>query len=325
MFAGYAFLIRHIGSTLVAAVIVGFAGCLLLRMVSLRDLIKTTVIYGAGIALVILPYAVRNLVVFGVLQVLPPPAPQVVFLGNIQVYFQKLGYMFFANGSLGGGIFTALIGIAIYYTVRFKDRVVRKDAVFIYGLILTCYFLFDSFFLIVYMSIYTSMERIAERYLIQCAWIFAGGLIYGIYLVLQRSFRSQPMLVKAVAGFLLFFFVMVQVFQASDFYIAQRPLKKLSQKIEPYAPLIRDLAPDYVVVSNVYDMSFYFSKRVVRALQDYGPGDLIDILGTKRKFAVFIVKPAQAFESYRYNPEWLSAPGYDKIFSDQTVDLFVPR
>jgi len=325
--AGYTFLMRYVGLTLVVAVAIGFIGQVLLRRVTVKDFLKTAVFYGLGFGLVVLPYIIRNLVAFGTIQPYRLPLQGTPFMFNLRDYLVGLGQMIFAAPSFGGVMVVILVGIAgILVMTCVKNREVYKRPSFYYVLILSAYFLLNSILLVSYWSRYYSPEKINSRYLIQIAWILTGAIVYGSNNLLVKLFRSKPEDKKAVAGLLILSFVVVQVFPVSDFYFAQKTNRDLARKVQSHVSWIQSLPNDYAVMSNVVDMSSYYSKRNIRALEYYAPNDLLYVFDKKRRFAVFLVKDDGSLASnLRYSPQWKRPFGYRRIFADEAADLLVPQ
>ena len=150
-----------------------------------------------------------------------------------------------------------------------------------------------------------------------------GGVVLAVDIALKKLNAWKPFDMGPVAGLLLLFFALVQVFPAADFYYAQKGVRGLARTIEHYAPLVRRLPPDYVVVSNVPDIVGYFSRRNVRVLDTYSPYTLAKLLGKERRFAVFVVKDGLFFGRSAWYPQlsW-THPGYRTLFNDENVALF---
>jgi len=112
----------------------------------------------------------------------------------------------------------------------------------------------------------------------------------------------------------------------ADLYFQQKRILNIAKKIETYAPLLSRIPEDHVIVSNVMDMTAFFSRRNIRLLNGYMPYGLIQLLGTKREFAVFIVKKRnEDYRSYLYPLSWLNPEGYRSVYSNRDVALWLPE
>ena len=324
--AGYSFLIRYIGVTLVASMMIGFVVSFLLRMIAAKDFIKTICFYVLGILLVVLPYLIRNLVVFGEIQPYHTVLPEFSLLTNLHDYFQGLGQVFFVKRSWEGLVLGVLLGFVIYFVIHVKNWIKQRKAWFIYAVILSVYFFLDSILLIVQWTTTFQAEHINERYLIQLAWILAGGLIFCVHAVLTKLFRFQPGVIKFVVGVLILFFFVIQIFPASAFWVRQRQDLYLAKMVAAYVPILKRVPVEYVIVSNVSDQAYYFSKRNVRWIGNNSPDDLRRLFRSKRKFVVFLFKRGRAFYfSGKLAELWKTSHGYKVIFSDKFVSLLIPQ
>ncbi|MEI7997972.1 MAG: hypothetical protein WCH62_00480 [Candidatus Omnitrophota bacterium] len=322
---GYSFLIRYVGLTLIVSIGIGFLGSYLLRIFSLKDFIKTACGYLLGILLVILPYFLRNMAVFGRIQPYHQLSFKGPFLATAHVYLQTLAEMIFASPSFEYVVLVFIIGLLIFIMRGTKTLFQNNQECFIYVLILLIYFFLVSVLLVVFMTMYSVPESIDDRYLIQMAWILMGSFVYAVNIALQRLNFFYSVDIKSVTGLLLFTFILAQSFPLVDFYDVQKRIKNLSQKIERYIPLVQRLPADYVVVSNVFEMTYYFSKRNVRMINNYTPYGVWRVLGQTRKYAVFLIKGDEFLSpAWEYLPMWQKPQGYYKVFSDNNVDLFIP-
>lgn len=325
LIAGYAFLIRYIGLTLIAAIAVALASSTLLKIISWKNLFRIFCFYGLGMALVVLPFIVRNQIVFGTIQPYQMPPSESPFIVNVHDFFQGLALMFFANRFFEIVIVLMMAGLVLSFCLGAREWIKRDKKIWICALILMAYLIFDSVFLIVYKSICYGPEEINERYLLQIGWILVGGLVYLLNIGLQKIKERQMFDLKAISGFLLMAFLLVQIFPAADFYYNQKKIKDLSKKIKHYVPLVRDLPKDVVIVTNVADITYYFARRNVRMLANYTPYGLVKILGAKRKFVVFLIKEKEFLSRSWYYPDvWKMPYGYTRRYSDEHVELLFP-
>lgn len=129
-----------------------------------------------------------------------------------------------------------------------------------------------------------------------------------------------------VVGGVVLSFVLIQIFPAVKFYKNQTQIKSLASKISQYFPA-RGIPADYVIVSNVPEIMYYFAKRNVRAIANYTPNDLLFKLGPYRKFCVFLVKGCSHLSpAWQYADEWKTPGGYFKrVYSDEQVDVLAPQ
>jgi hypothetical protein len=321
LLVGYSYLLRYVGEVLMLSIIAGLVVSVLLRMMTVKDIIKTTGIYCLGSGLVIVPYWIRNAVVFSTIKQ-SMPLSQAPLTYTLHMYFQVLAEMIFINRSFDIIVLMLMAGFGICFTMYARKMIATDKERFVYAFILTVYFIIYSVGLIAFKANYLFCEGIDDRYLIQLEWIFMGGLIFGVSIILKRLNRLQPISVKVITGLLILLFILFQVFPAKEFYYDQKGMTDLSQKIEQYVPLLRGLPKDYVIVSNVGDITYYLSKRNVRWLSNYTPYGLLYYLGSKRRFAVFIVRGAPNL--WMHGPDWRIPNGYYRGYSDKNVDLLLP-
>ncbi len=322
---GYAFLIRYVGLPLNLSIGIGLIGAFVIGLINFKDFLTTTAVYVLGVFLVVAPYVIRNLIVFGRIQPLSMRPSKISLQVSLHDYFRSLAEMVFTNRIFEGVVFILMAGLIAGFVLFAWNTVKHEKTVFIYALILLVYFVLDSVFLIGFKTIYLTPESIDERFLIQLAWIFMGGLVYAVHAVLKRLNAFVALDIKSITALILFAFVLVQVFPAVDFYYTQKTIKKVSEKIEQYAPLVQRLPKDCVIVSNVAEITYYFAKRNVRMLGNYTPYGLLKVFGTKRRFVVFIIKEDEFLSpAWEYPRMWQNPQGYYKFFSDKNVDLFIP-
>ena len=131
---------------------------------------------------------------------------------------------------------------------------------------------------------------------------------------------------KSIVFLLLLAFVVIQVFPAFDLYFQQKKIFAIAEKVKIHTPLLSKIPEDHVIVSNVMDMTAYFSGRNVRLLNGYTPYGLIQLLGVKRKFAVFIVNERdEDHPAYLFPPSWLAPNGYRLVYSSADAALWLPE
>ena len=324
--SGFSVLVRFVGVTLVASIVTGLIVMTVMRLISVKDFIKTITFYGLGVFMTIAPYLLRNLLAFGVLQPYNTPPSNVPLLTNLHDYLNILAEMIFTHYSFAAVIVMIIAGGSLWFIFYFKKSIKIKQGQLIYPLILFIYFFYGSIFLIAYKTIYYGPEPIDDRYLLQVAWIMMGGLVHIFYLLLKKLDSSYTIGIRLITILLLLVFILAQIFPAMDFYFSQKKIKALATKIQHHIPLVEKLPVHWVIVSNVVDMTYYFSKRNTRMLRHYTPYDLLNILGSKRRFVVFLVKELEfSSPSWEYARWWWRNPsGYYRAFSDKDLDLFVP-
>jgi hypothetical protein len=321
--AGYTFFIRYIGITLIASIATGFVVSVFLRIISLRNLIRIFVIYGLGMALVVLPFLIRNHVVFGTIQPYKMPPSLSPFLVNLHDYFRGLAEIFFANRSFEIVMVLIVEALVIAFYFRSTQWIHRNKVAFVSALIVMAYFVYYSVFLIAYKTFCFGSEEIGDRYLAPIVWVIVAGIVYSLNFLLSKLEQLKMLDMKPIAGFIILTFFLIQIFPLTNFYAQQQKLKILSKEIEHYIPLVQGLPPEYTVVSNIADMTYYFSKRNVRMLANYTPYGLAQILGKKR-YAVFIIKDNDLMsKAWEYLEVWKEPWGYIRAFKDQHVELFL--
>ncbi len=326
--SGVAFLIRYIGISLIASIgiclIIGF----MIRAMTFKDLMRMICFYGLGVCLPVVPYIVRNLVVFGTVSAYSYHVSKAVFLSNlvvvVRLYFQGLSSMVFGKGSFTWIIVAFMIVSVGWFLGRARDLIKESPTKFIYIALLLVYFFSQSVLLIYYRSeaLIPGNPDIDGRLMMQLSWILLGGAIFAVHAGLKGRYGEKG--IKVFIFFLVLSFVLIQVFTAVEFYKTQTKIKVLSRKISQYFPA-RGIPADYVIVSNVPEITNYFAKRDVRAIDNYTPGDLLYNLGPYRKFVVFLVKGAgQLSPAWQYADEWRKPGNYKLAYLDQEVDLLVP-
>jgi hypothetical protein len=174
-------------------------------------------------------------------------------------------------------------------------------------------------------TLYFMPEPINERYLIQYAWIIMAGLSFSIYTGLCKFQEVTAFDKKGAVLFFLLGFLLLQIFPAVDFYFRQKKVLKIAKAVETRASVLDKVPPDHVIVSNVMDMTAYFSRRKVRLLNGYMPLGLVHFLEGKQKFAVWIVKERdEDLRSYLYPLAWLNPEGYTSLYQDRETALWLP-
>ena len=143
---------------------------------------------------------------------------------------------------------------------------------------------------------------IHQRVMMQLSWILLGSIIFIVYEAIKRWDPSKGD-VKAITGFLILIFAVVQIFPLVSFYRKQIEIKILSIHIKQHP--FTNIPAEYVIVSNVPEITYYFSQRSARALNYYTPSSLYGTLGTHRKFVVLLVKKAGFLSpAWQYVGEW---------------------
>ena len=323
---GVTYLTRYIGLTLMASVGLVWLACLILKVFSLRNFLRASIIYGSGVALAVIPYLIRNKVVFGSFLSYTSPKQPSSFLVNAQDYLRELSHMIFTIPFFDKAVLGIIILTAGLFLAQSKSWIRENKKKFAFNLLIFSYFMIYSLFFIMFKSIYYAPEAINERYLIPVEWILMAGIIWIISVGLSSLNKFQPIDVQAIAGLMVLSFILIQIFPATDFCFFQKRIKDYSAKIEHYVPLVCNLPPEYVVVTNVSDLTYLLCPRDVRALSWFTPYGVAAYLGAKRKCAVFISKENELLSSSsQYAPTWTdpSQVGYRKTFSDPNVDLFL--
>ena len=168
-------------------------------------------------------------------------------------------------------------------------------------------------------------ERINDRYLIQYAWVIVAGLSYSVHFLLLRLKTHCSVDIKGITALILLGLLLIQIFPAADYYFQQKKILHLAEKVGTSIHVLEKIPPDYAIVSNVMDMTHFYSGRNVRMLNGYMPYGLKQLLGTKRKFAVFIIKERDKDNrSYLYPLSWLNPEGYHSVHSDNNIVLWLP-
>lgn len=323
--AGYAFLIRYIGLTLIVSIVLGFALCILFKIMSFKKFSKVLFFYSLGAAFVGMPFMLRNKIVFKTFQPYQLPHSIVPWQDNVRDYFQGLAEMIFAHYSFDKGVVILILLLGLFFVLQIKSGLQHNQQACVFVFILASYFVFNSVFLIAFKTVYFAPEKINERYLIQVAWILMGGLVYVIDTGLKKFSVDGRTSIKSITTLLIMAFLFIQIFPASDFYFFQKRIKNLSKEIQQYAPLLRLVPPDHVIVSNIAEITYYISQRNVRMLNGYTPYGLVTTLGLKRKFVVFLVKENEPLsDAWVFDKSWYMHDGYASIYFHGNVELLTP-
>ena len=323
--AGYALLIKYIGMTLVASILTGFAVCLAFRTIPLRTFLKTLGLYMLGVLAVVGPMVIHNMILFRTALPYRMPPSHIPLPVNLHDYFREMAQIIFASPLFEGAVLVMIVVFAALFFRRANVRAGREPDVFVPGIILSAYFLYNSVFLIAFKTVCYAPEPIDDRYLIQIAWILMGACVWGLHAGLVHVRKSSPLDMKSVTGLLLLAFVFIQVFPASDFFFFEARLKGLAGKVERRAALLRDLPADYVIVSNVPDLTYYFARRNVRMLAGNTPQSLAFFLAPEKNYVVFLLKEEEFLMTQEYWRYWRRAPGYVRIYSDEEADVLMMR
>ncbi|MBF0489065.1 MAG: glycosyltransferase family 39 protein [Candidatus Omnitrophica bacterium] len=312
--AGYSFLIRYTGTSLIVSVGMSFLICLGLRVVALKDFLKAGAFFTLGVALVTVPYVVRNVLVFGTPQPFKMAAVPVSFMTYTHDYLQALSRMIFVDPSLGWVVLILLVAIVVGFIFYAKTWFKTQTKGFICALFLFNYFIVNSLFLLVCRS-NNLITEINERYTIQIAWLFLSMIVVLIHHWIKK---------KGVGTFLIIVFILIQWMAVREHYGEQKRIEILTNKIKNHIYLLQKLPADFVVVSNVADITYCLIRRNVRMLGAYTPEYVANVLGSHRKFVVFLVKDGKFLSPFwSFLPVWEQPNGYRKLFSDSDVDVLV--
>ncbi len=322
---GFACLTRYIGLTLMTTGLFILTFWFLLKLISGKDFFKISLSYIMGAGLMIIPFLVRNKVVFGTIQPYHQNPSRIPLMINLRDYFQGLAQMIFATATFDKVVVAFMGFIFLILVLRGKSWFRGDKRRFIYILALVCYFVFNSLFLIAYKTIYFGSEDIGERYLLQIGWILMAGIICSIGYVLKKLSSLTAVDIKSTVGLLVLGFCLIQIIPAVDFYFFNQNIKKMSEKMKRCLPIVASLPQDDLIVTNVADITYYFTHRRVRMLSEYLPEDLLHAF-SKQKFAVFLVKENDYVSpSYGYAKWWYFPRGYKYVYSDPYVDLLIPQ
>jgi len=326
IFTGCSLLLRNVGYALIFSIGSGLILMALLRIVSIKRFIQAGFSYAFGALIFFAPYLIRNYIVFGTLNPFRLPPAHITLTENLADYGHTLSYMIFAYPFYERVVFMLAGGMASWFIVKMKHSISVDQKTVVCAGILILYFLSGSFLVLLSKSMFFMPEKINERYLIQYVWVIVAGLSYSVYLLLLKLKSYRPVDVKGITILILLALILVQIFPAADFYFQQQRILRLAEKVRASVPVLDQIPPDHVIVSNVMDMTHFFSGRNVRMLNGYTPYGLKMLLGAERKFAVLIVKEQNNdFRSYLYPPSWLNPEGYRAVYSDQNVALWLPQ
>jgi len=326
VFTGSSLLTRNVGYALVLSIGLGFILMAVLKVVPFKRLLRIVSFYGIGFLSLFMPYMIRNLRVFGQINPYRLPPANVTLAENLTDYSHTLSRMVLATPLYNVALLVLMAGMLAWFIAAARQWIKTDTQKIFYSSVLIIYFLSGSFLVILSKTIYFGPEKINERYLVQYAWIIVAGLSYGVYFLLAKLKAYRPIDIKAIAFLIIVVFLLIQIFPAVDLYFQQKRILKIAEKVEAHAPLLLRIPEDHVIVSNVMDMTAFFSRRNVRLLNGYMPYGLLQLLGAKRKFAVFIVKERnEDYRSYLYPLSWLNPEGYRCIYSNRDVALWLPE
>jgi len=325
LFIGCALLFRHAGLALLFSVGSGLLLMSVFKIIPLKQLIKVIGVFAMGVFIVYMPYLIRNYLVFGSINSYKLPPAQVSLLENITVYSQALSRMIFMVPHYNMVLITLIGGMIIFFVIKMGKLIKADKFIVLSIIILILYFLSGSFMVILFKTMYFAPEPINDRYLIQYAWVIVAGLSYCATCLLVKLKEAHAIDIKKITFLILLIFFFSQGFPAIDYYFQQRKVLNVVHKIEPSVPLLTQLPQETVIVSNVMDITYYFSRRNVRMLNGYTPYGLKMLIGINKKFAVFIVKMITKEPSaYLYPPSWRNPQGYRNIYSNRHVELWLP-
>ena len=326
LLTGGALLMRNAGYALVLSIGSGFILMFVLKILPFKKLVKVVAAYAVGVAALFVPYAVRNYVVFGAVNPYRLPPSNVSLATNLADYTRALSRVILGNSSYGAAALLLAIGLLAWFMIAAR-QLIRTDKVKVfYVAVLVIYFCSGSFLVVLFKTVYFGPETINERYLIQYAWIMMGGLSFGVHFLLAKLKARGSVDTKGIAILIILAFLLIQKFPAADLYFQQERILKIAKKVEAHASVLSQIPEDYVIVSNVMDMTAFFSRRNVRLLNGYTPYGLIHLLGSKRKFAVFIIKECgRDYRSYQYPPSWENPEGYRLVHSNRDIALWLPE
>ncbi|MDE2214878.1 MAG: glycosyltransferase family 39 protein [Candidatus Omnitrophica bacterium] len=318
--AGYTYLIRFVGVTLIFSIAAGFAAWVILKLVSKKDFFKTIFIYLAGTAMVTGPYFYRNWHVWGRIQSYAAPPSHVGWAKNIMDYLGGIAVMFWGDASMKGLALLVILVAGAVMLAHSRKALQGNRRVFVFTVILAVYFLTNSVVLVAFRSIWYSVEKIDSRYLVQIVWILMFAAVAAAGRGIDFLKNRQGLNKARTAGFLLFAFCVIQVVSAQGALKYEKNQLAYSKIIEHYVPLLQKVPKDFVIVTNFPELVYYHVPRNVRALNIYTPGDLAYF---KRKFAVFLIKDGwnSAKKWGWYKPAWIFPAGYHILFADGHVDL----
>ncbi len=323
---GFSLLLRNVGYALAASLGLTIILMAILRVVTFKRSIQAGVFYILGFSVMVFPYWIRNYVVFGRVNPFQLPPSQVTLTQNLMDYGNALSTMIFTHSFHAAALPILLLGMFIGFLIKVRGMVAMDKRAVVCLSALILYFLAGSFLLILSKTLYFMPEGINMRYLIQYAWIVMAALSYSVYFLLLKLKEHYSIDMKGVAVLILLVFALVQVFPATDFYFRQKKTLDFASKVRSSIDRLKQIPEDHVIVSNVADMTIFFSGRNVRMLGAYTPYGLIKLLGVKKKFAVFLIKERdENFRPYLYPPSWLNPHGYRSVYEDDEVALWAPQ
>lgn len=324
--SGAAVLTRNVGYALVLSIILGFLHFPVFRLINFKRILRIGRAYLMGVLLLLAPYWLRNFLVFGELNPYRLPPAKVALTENLLDYGHTLARMILINPSYFYILLVLVAGMLIWFLWALRPSFRSDKRRLLCAGTVILYFFIGSALVILSKTFYFMPEPINERYLIQYAWILMAGLVFSIHMGLQKLQEFAVFDKKGVALFLLLVFLLVQIFPAADFFFRQERNLKIAKTVEAHSPVLDKVPSDHVIVSNVMDMTAYFSHRKVKLLNGYMPSGLIHFLGDKQKFAVLIVKDRnEDFRSYLYPLAWLNPDGYTTLYQDDEIVLWMPQ
>ena len=185
--SGTAVLIKYLGISLIVSVGMCLIVGTVIRMVTLKDFIRTVCLYGLGICLPVVPYCIRNLIVFGVMGVYQSSTAKADFIPDmifvIRLYLQGLSSMIFGIGSFAWIIPIFIACFVIWFLGSAKHLMREHQTKFICLLLVVMYFFIHSIFLIYYRSVALILANpdVDDRLLMQLSWILLGGVIFAVH------------------------------------------------------------------------------------------------------------------------------------------------
>jgi hypothetical protein len=324
--AGYVYLIRFVGMSLIASIVIGFMACWILKMMSKKEFFKIISVYVAGAGLVVVPFLYRNWHVFGKIQTFRAPPSQTPLAENIKYFLGNIATMLWTKPSITGLVALFIIAAVAFIVIKSKKMIETDMKAFIFTIVLMAYFLINSIVLFTFQTLWFCSEKIDDRYLIPVIWILMVAVVVAMDIGIDSLKKIWDLKKMRIAGALLMVFISIQVVLAQDFLKGQERMLAFSRIIERYAHALRTMPKDVVIVTNFPDLVYYYTQHNVRMLNNYTPYMLGKFMAPRSKYVVFLVKggwnPEWNWGSYGL--EWGHPKGYTRIFSDEQVDLFVP-
>lgn len=315
--AGFTALIKYVGLSLILAI--GFTGLLacLLKIIPRNKGLKAFFLYTIGVCLVMVPYFIRNWVVFGTLQPFRMPPGNIGLEGIVLDLFNNLSKVLWADPSYGWIMMITMTTVLIYVCAGLRRDLATGQGRCWTAVLLLSYLIFNTAFLMMCRS-QNLITEYNDRYMIQLAWLW---IVFGGYILYYGLIKTNYL--RLVTALLLALFLYLQIVMTADGFCEQKRIEEIVNKIEHHRSILYKISPGAIVVSNIADVSSYLFHKQVRLLGAHSPSELKSIFYAQ-PIAVLLFKEGKYISPFwSFDPQWETTGEFRRISSGENVDLLV--